>query len=112
MLVAALIPAALEWSPLAAFVPCRVPYLPIAGVAMLLLGIASVVVLHRWVQRPILSGLLWPLASLLGAALLVRSGWLGWRRGGVIWRGTLYRSDQLRAGRRIDIWRRDRIART
>jgi hypothetical protein len=45
--------------------------------------------------------LLFPFAALLAASIMLRSGWLGFRRGGVVWRGTLYGKDELRAGRRL-----------
>lgn len=57
-------------------------------------------------RRAGLSGaaaLLAPLGTLTQAWVLVRAGWLGWRRGGVRWRGTFYSSRQLRAGRRVDV---------
>ncbi|HVS20021.1 MAG TPA: hypothetical protein VMT18_15560, partial [Planctomycetota bacterium] len=51
---------------------------------------------------PAAAALLAPLGTLIQAWVLVRAGWLGWRRGGVRWRGTFYTSSELRAGRRVD----------
>jgi hypothetical protein len=42
-----------------------------------------------------------PLVAPVNAAAFVRAGLLGWWRGGVRWRGTLYPSAALRAGRRV-----------
>ena len=39
--------------------------------------------------------------DLLMGAVIIRSTWLGAERGGVIWRGTVYSSEELRSGMRI-----------
>ena len=46
-------------------------------------------------------GLLGPLVVPVHAAAFVRAGVVGWRRGGVRWRGTLYPSAALGSGRRL-----------
>jgi len=69
-----------------------------AGVAAF---VGSVVSVARWARAPLLAGLAAPLVTPLVAALMVRVAWLGWRRGGVMWRGRLYPSAALRAGRRV-----------
>jgi len=61
----------------------------------------SVVVIHRWARRPLLPGLCSPLALLLNVPLLLRATWLGWWRGGIVWRGTLYPSKILRKGSKV-----------
>jgi len=60
-----------------------------------------VVVLHRWTGFPLLPALVFPLAAPVGALLLLRAGWLGMWRGGVLWRGTLYPGKALRRGSRL-----------
>jgi hypothetical protein len=55
----------------------------------------------RWGGGRVLPALLGPLAAPVNAAAFVRAGLLGWWRGGVRWRNTLYPSAALRAGRRI-----------
>jgi hypothetical protein len=50
----------------------------------------------RWAGRPIRAALLQPLGSLLMAWIFERAAFVGWRRGGVVWRGTLYPSALLR----------------
>ena len=72
-----------------------------AAAAMLALGLASVVRLHQWAERPILSGLLTPVVLPLAVLLLLRAGVLGLARGGIVWRGTLYPSRALIEGRRL-----------
>lgn len=42
--------------------------------------------------------LLWPVGAVLFTAMMVRSGWLGWRRGGLVWRDTFYPTEVLKQG--------------
>jgi hypothetical protein len=72
-----------------------------AGLALLAAAVTSVVILHRWAHRRILPGLCFPLAAVFGVGLFLRAGWLGLRRGGAVWRGTLYPSKVLRNGSRV-----------
>jgi glycosyltransferase involved in cell wall biosynthesis len=67
------------------------------GVAALLVGAAVAVVSARWMGARLVPLLLLPAASLLIFAMFLRAGWKGWRRGGVLWRGTFYPAAQLRA---------------
>lgn len=93
--------AAWELAPVVALIPLGHWGLRLAGLAMIAAGTISVVVLHRWANRPILPGLCAPLALPVNVALLLRAGWLGLIRGGVLWRGTLYPSKILREGSRV-----------
>jgi hypothetical protein len=43
-------------------------------------------------------GLAFPLAALVMLYIVIRSTWLTYRRGGVLWRGTLYPLEELRRG--------------
>lgn len=45
------------------------------------------------------AGLAWPVAGPVMAWTLVRSAWLAERRGAIVWRGTRYSLDRLRAAR-------------
>ncbi len=71
------------------------------GMTALALGSIAAVAGARWMGRPILKSLLQPLGSVILAAVWLRAGWLGWRRGGIYWRDTFYPSDQLREGLRV-----------
>jgi GT2 family glycosyltransferase len=94
---------AFELSPLLGVLPVFRPDLPVAWAApaVTALWALSTALLHRWARGRLLAVLLFPLAVPILAALSVRAGWLGWRRGGVMWRGTLYPSQVLRQGRRL-----------
>jgi glycosyltransferase involved in cell wall biosynthesis len=94
---------AMEWAPLVALAFWTVPGLLWSGVAMLAAAIGSSVVLARWCKANVLPALFFPVAAIVSAGIMLRSGWLGYRRGGVMWRGTLYTKDQLLAGRRLTI---------
>ncbi len=52
----------------------------------------------RWHVAPLLVG---PLVAPIVAALIWRAGYLGWRRGGAVWRGTFYSTDELVRGARV-----------
>ncbi len=92
---------AMEWSPLVALIGWNIPGLRWAGAAMLAAAVGCHAILARWSKARMLPGLFFPFAAVLAAGMMLRSGWLGFRRGGVMWRGTLYGKDQLRAGRRL-----------
>jgi hypothetical protein len=94
---------ALELAPLVALAPWGIEGLAAAGLAMLGLEAASSMVICRWARRRLLPVLLAPAATAVIVALLLRSAWLGRRRGGVLWRGTLYSSEVLRRGSRVKL---------
>lgn len=111
VLMLSMVLVAMEWAPLAALALCGIGFQPVRpipgllwpGVAMLAAAAASSVILARWSKSRLLPALLSPLAAIIAAGVMLRSGWLGYRRGGIEWRGTLYRKDQLLAGRRLKI---------
>jgi len=71
-------------------------WLAALGAAALLTGLVTNAVMARWAGHRVLPALLMPLGTLLLAWIMVRAGVLGRRRGGVLWRGTLYPSELLR----------------
>jgi hypothetical protein len=111
MLTLVVVLVSMEWAPLVALTACwtglhhvrLIPGLLWPGVAMLAAAVGSSMILARWSSRHLLPSLLFPLAALIAAGIMLRSGWLGYCRGGVMWRGTLYPRDQLLAGRRLKI---------
>ena len=72
-----------------------------AGLAATAAYLATVVLLRCWAGPGVLSMLLGPLTAPLASALMVRTALLGKRRGGAVWRGTLYSEADLRAGQRV-----------
>ena len=91
------------WAELAPFAALALgpAWLRALGGAALALGLPVGAATARWAGRPLLPSLAVPVGGLLCAAILLRSGLLGWRRGGVRWRGTFHSCAELRAGRRV-----------
>ncbi len=91
--------------PIAAWlpVPYGVPGLRPAAVVVLAAAATAMAIVSRWSRRRFLPALLLPAAILAGAWLLLRTTWLGWRRGGIVWRDTLYPSSLLRGKLKVRI---------
>jgi hypothetical protein len=72
---------------------------------LLLVGaVGMMIAVALWASgtaRPLLTALVPQLGTLLMAWMLVRSAVIGARLGGIEWRGKLYRSAELNAGRRV-----------
>ena len=71
------------------------------GIAVLGLYLITSAAIWNWIGGRPWPHLLSALSAPILVALLVRAAWLGWRRHGVLWRGTLYPDDVLRPGRRV-----------
>ena len=91
----------LELSPFLALLSVGIPALQAIGVLGMVMALATSVAISRWLNRPILPALFVPLGSVLVIWMVMRSGWVGYRRGGIVWRGTLYPTAMFRAGRRV-----------
>ncbi|UCG43565.1 MAG: hypothetical protein JSU73_02815 [candidate division WOR-3 bacterium] len=90
---------AMELSPFAGFLLVRTPWLAWLAAGFSLLALSTSFVTARWWGRPFLPSLCYPLGSLLHDWFIIRAGILGWRRGGVYWRGTFYPTELLRKHR-------------
>jgi hypothetical protein len=92
------------FGPFAAFLPVGVPWLWAVGACGLLaVVVASIVVAHTF-RTPIAYVLLsLPVGDLLMTYVIARATVLGLYRGGLVWRGTMYPTELLRAGRRVDM---------
>jgi hypothetical protein len=62
-----------------------------------LLGLLCMLVCGRVLRGPLWVGLFFPLAGVILSFAMLRSCWLGVRRGGIVWRGTFYSLEELRA---------------
>jgi hypothetical protein len=72
--------------------------------ALCVLALVDAGLLAAWARLPLLPALLTPVGTVLLAALSVRSAVLAARRGGVMWRDTLYTRAQLASGARYQLW--------
>jgi glycosyltransferase involved in cell wall biosynthesis len=84
-----------EVLPWAALLSSR-PAIAWLGGLTLGLGLLTAAYALRWAGRPGREALLLPLGGVLMAWIVARAGIMGRRRGGVLWRGTLYPSALLR----------------
>jgi hypothetical protein len=73
------------------------------GAAGALLSTAATLGVARWMRHGVLPAFAAPIGVLLLAGLMARASALATLRGGVSWRGTFYRTEDLRAGRRFEL---------
>jgi hypothetical protein len=73
------------------------------GAAGATLSVAATVGVAHWMRHPLLPAVLAPVGVILLATMMLRASALAAVRGGVSWRGTFYRTSDLRAGSRFTI---------
>lgn len=74
-----------------------------AGLGVLAMFLAGALPLARWGRGRLVPALLGPLVAPFMAACMIRAVLLARRRGGVLWRGTLYRKEDLLAHMRVKL---------
>jgi hypothetical protein len=91
-------------APFVGFLPAGVPWLwMVSAVALLAFGLGSIVIARAF-DAPLAHVLLsLPMGDVLMAYVFARATALGVRRGGLVWRGTVYPTALLREGRRVDL---------
>ncbi|HYO59607.1 glycosyltransferase family 2 protein [Archangium sp.] len=91
-----------ETAPLLALAAGWPSWLRVLGVLGTGMALATCALASHVLRRPLVATLAFPVGTLLFVTILLRSGWLGWWRGGIVWRGTLYPTRMLRAGIRFE----------
>jgi glycosyltransferase involved in cell wall biosynthesis len=91
----------LDIGPFLLLVPMGNPYLPIAGLGVVLMGIGTAYRSNRFIGLPVMSALLLPLGYTIVFFTAMRAAFMGLIKGGVSWRGTFYTNKELRKGRRF-----------
>ena len=92
---------ALELSMFAAMIPLGLPGAPFAAAAIFAAYLLAAWRTSRWAGTKFVPALLAPVAAVLMAAMTLRSGILGFLRGGMIWRGTLYPNKLMRNSTKV-----------
>lgn len=88
--------------PVALFQPFAI-WPRVAGLVAVLVSLVSARSVHRLTGQRFWPLLLAPAGSLALVWILVRSGWMCFRRGGIEWRGTFYPVEKLKEGQRVRI---------
>lgn len=88
---------------LAALLPAAGPPLHWWGGGTFLVALGTSLYVNSWTGLPLPAALLFPVGAAIQTAALVRAGILGALRGGIVWRGTLYPTPALKAGRRVKL---------
>jgi len=103
-LLLGLVVLVLETAPVALLVPliwAQTRWVGIAGIVVTVAFFTTIVTLSRWSRGRLVGALFEPVVAPLLVGLFVHAGIAGWWRGGLVWRGTLYPSELLRAGARV-----------
>lgn len=91
----------LEVSPYLAWIPSGSVVPPVIGSVALVAGLASSLLVARFMGNPVLPAVLHSLGALLMIGAMVKSGVAAARRGGLVWRGTFYPKEKLLEARRL-----------
>jgi len=87
--------------PFVAMLPHGIPNLWILGVSALL-GLSLISGRFSvWRTNSFISGFLGPIGTFFIGYPAIRSAFLAWRQGGIVWRDTLYSIEQLKKGMRL-----------
>ncbi len=87
----------LEMAPL---ITALIPYTTFLGVAMICIKLATSILINTWMNRSVLHTFFLCIGAIIMATFILRAGFLGIKRRGVMWRGTFYPTELLKQGKR------------
>jgi hypothetical protein len=90
-----------DLSPWIALLPVGARWLQVAGAIMVVFAVGSAGLTNRAAGRGMFPSLLTPIGATLFVVFNLRAAYLTWRRGGIVWRGTLYPIEAIKAGTRL-----------
>lgn len=91
----------LELAPFVGLFAAGGPALRAVAAAGVVLALLAQLIPSVWFRRAWWPTLFVPVAIMIATGMMLRAGWLAVRRGGMLWRGTLYPMETLRRGARL-----------
>jgi glycosyltransferase involved in cell wall biosynthesis len=103
LILTALIYFGFELSPFFALIPIGIPFISFLGLIMVVMALATSISISRWMNRPLLPSIFYPIGTTIMVIIMIRAGILGAKRGGIFWRGTFYPTEILKEGKRYSL---------
>jgi hypothetical protein len=91
----------LDMIPFVILIPMGIPYLPIAGLIIILIALSTSILAARFIGLPLLPAFFLPLGNIIVFLTALIMGTMTTIRGGIVWRGTFYSIKTLKQGRRF-----------
>jgi glycosyltransferase involved in cell wall biosynthesis len=91
----------LDMIPFVILIPMGIPYLPIAGLIIVLIAFSTSILTARFINLPLIPALFLPLGNIIVFFIALIIGTMTSIRGGIVWRGTFYSNKRLKEGRRF-----------
>jgi len=93
----------IEMAPFLSMLMTDVPWLQQLGAASAIVGVLGAMLITQWLGGPMLPAFFYPVGIFIFGWMLLRGGYLGWKRGGIFWRGRFYSKEELVEGRRVSL---------
>ena len=103
LILTGLINFGFEMSPFFALIPIGIPLVTFLGLIMVGMALVTSILIGRWMNRPLLPTIFYPIGTTILMIIMIRAGILGAKRGGVYWRDTFYPTKLLKEGKRYNL---------
>ena len=103
LILTSLINFGFEMSPFFALIPIGIPLVTFLGLIMVGMALVTSILIGRWMNRPLLPTIFYPIGTTILVVFMIRAGILGTKRRGVFWRGTFYPTKILKEGKRYNL---------